>query len=107
MLSRRHLLKSLGLSAFTLPSLVSYGNALNENSIGAMPLPGDPEFWKKVRDQFMLDRDQVFFNPGTVGAMPKVVVDKMSEHLKYIATHVADWAYKTIIKKSSLAAITI
>ncbi len=94
MLSRRHLLKSLGLTAFTLPSLASYGNALNENPSNDMPLPGDPEFWKKVRDQFMLDRDQVFFNPGTVGAMPKVVVDKMSEHLKYIATSVADWAYK-------------
>lgn len=94
MLSRRHLLKSLGLSAFTLPSLVGYGNAINESSISEMPLAGDPEFWKKVRGQFMLNRDQVFFNPGTVGAMPKMVVDKMSEHLKYIATNVADWAYK-------------
>ncbi|MBY0434909.1 MAG: aminotransferase class V-fold PLP-dependent enzyme, partial [Cyclobacteriaceae bacterium] len=35
-----------------------------------------------------------FFNPGTVGAMPRVVVDKMVEHLRYIATDVADWAYK-------------
>lgn len=94
MLSRRNLLKSLGLSAFTLPSLMSYGNPSTENSIAEIPNPADPEFWKKVRDQFTLDRDKVFFNPGTVGAMPKVVVDRMTEHLKYIGSGVADWAYK-------------
>lgn len=94
MLSRRNLLKSIGLSAFTLPSLMSYGNPPTENSISEVPDPADPEFWRKVRDQFALDRDKVFFNPGTVGAMPKVVVEKMTEHLKYIGSGVADWAYK-------------
>ena len=59
-----------------------------------MPASDDPEFWKKIRDQFPLAKDKVFFNPGTVGAMPTVVVDRMIEHLKYIATDVADWAYK-------------
>lgn len=58
-----------------------------------MPLPGDADYWTKIRDQFMLDKNSVFFNPGTVGAMPRVVVEKMSDHLKYIATHVTDWAY--------------
>ncbi len=93
MLSRRHLLKSLGLSALTLPTW-TFANALKENRKDVMPIDGDPEFWKKVRDQFMLDRDKVFFNPGTVGAMPKIVVEKMTEHLKYIASGLADWAYK-------------
>jgi isopenicillin-N epimerase len=92
MLSRRHWLKSFGLSALLGSTLSGFAeptvaplNSLN---------PDDPDFWKKVRDQFSLDRDKVFFNPGTVGAMPKVVVDKMTEHLKYIASGVADWAYK-------------
>jgi len=94
MISRRHLLKSLGLTAFTLPSFLSYGHSQSEvESVSALN-PDDPEFWKKVRNQFMLDKDKVFFNTGTVGAMPKVVVDKMTEHLKYIASGVADWAYK-------------
>ncbi len=71
-------------------------SALATASAKANPLPtaDDPEFWKKVRDQFMLAKDKVFFNPGTVGAMPRPVYDKMVEHLKYIATDVADWAYK-------------
>src|SRR5437879_9310932 len=93
MLSRRHLLKSLGLSALTVPTW-TFANALKENRTDVMPREDDPEFWKKVRDQFMLDRDKVFFNPGTVGAMPKIVVEKMTEHLKYIASGLADWAYK-------------
>src|SRR5258706_15132432 len=92
MISRRNLIKSLGLSAFTLPSLTTIGSPLVEKDI--LLSPEDPDFWKSVRNKFSLDKDKVFFNPGTVGAMPKVVVEKMTEHLKYIASSPADWAYK-------------
>jgi len=90
MLSRRKAIKSLGLTTLAIPALVTESNA--ENS--AMPITNDPDYWKKIRDQFMLSKDSVFFNPGTVGAMPRVVVDRMTEHLRYIGEHVADWAYK-------------
>jgi selenocysteine lyase/cysteine desulfurase len=92
MISRRNLIKSLGLSAFTLPSLASLSNPLQQKD--ALLSPNDPDFWKSVRNQFPLDKNTVFFNPGTVGAMPKVVVEKMTQHLKYIASSPADWAYK-------------
>lgn len=91
MISRRKLIKSLGLSALTLPSLTSFGNPASPQGLLN---PEDPDFWKSVRDQFPLDKGTVFFNPGTVGAMPKIVVEKMTEHLKYIASSPADWAYK-------------
>ncbi len=94
MISRRNLLKSLGLSAFSFSSLASFANPSAVNGSNQLLSPDDPDFWKSVRNQFMLDQDKVFFNPGTVGAMPKVVVDKMTAHLKYIATSPADWAYK-------------
>jgi selenocysteine lyase/cysteine desulfurase len=86
-------LKSLGLSALAIPTW-SYAKNWRANQTDAMPDAGDPEYWKKVRDQFSLDRDKVFFNTGTIGAMPKVVVEKMTEHLKYVGSGVADWAYK-------------
>jgi isopenicillin-N epimerase len=89
MTSRRNALKSLGLAALALPTL----SAQAESTL-AMPLVSDPQYWKKIRSQFMLANDKVFFNPGTVGVMPKVVVDKMTEHAHYLAAHVADWAYK-------------
>src|SRR2546421_349533 len=92
MLSRRNWIKSLGLSAFALPSFTGFVNPLPKKD--ALLQPDDPDFWKSVRNQFPLDKETVFFNPGTVGAMPKVVVEKMTQHLKYIASSPANWAYK-------------
>jgi selenocysteine lyase/cysteine desulfurase len=82
------MMKALGVGALALPSLAS---AMAQP---LTPLANDPDYWKKIRDQFMLADDKVFFNPGTIGVMPKVVVDKMVEHVRYLAEHVADWAYK-------------
>jgi isopenicillin-N epimerase len=90
MTSRRNALKSIGLAALAIPSLSIETRAENP----FMPMADDPQYWKKIRDQFMLSKDSVFFNPGTVGAMPRVVVEKMTDHLRYIGEHVADWAYK-------------
>ena len=61
---------------------------------GSLPHPDDPAYWARVRDQFPLARDKVFFNNGTIGAMPKVVLDRTVEHLRKMATDVADWDYK-------------
>ncbi|GIL23515.1 MAG: hypothetical protein BroJett042_20280 [Bacteroidota bacterium] len=89
MTSRRNVLKSLGLATLALPAWATAADATP-----ASPPANDPQYWKKIRDQFMLAKDSIFFNPGTVGVMPKVVVDKMTDYTKYLATHVADWAYK-------------
>jgi isopenicillin-N epimerase len=61
---------------------------------GALPHPDDPAYWTRVRDQFPLARDKVFFNNGTIGAMPKVVLDRTVDHLRKMATDIADWDYK-------------
>jgi selenocysteine lyase/cysteine desulfurase len=59
-----------------------------------LPSAGDPAYWDRVRDQFLLARDKVFFNNGTIGAMPKVVLDRTVEHLRQMAVDVADWDYR-------------
>ena len=84
MLHRRNVLKYLGLSAISSRA----------NSIELLLSTDDPNYWNSVRKQFMLSNDSVFFNCGTVGVMPRVVVEKMTEHTNYLATNVADWAYK-------------
>ena len=56
MISRRNLIKSLGLSAFTLPSLTSFSNRIPEKDV--LLSPDDPDFWKSVRNQFTLDKRQ-------------------------------------------------
>src|SRR5437899_7232424 len=60
----------------------------------AMPRPDDPAYWDKLRGQFLLARDKVFFNNGTIGAMPRVVFERTVEHLRKMATDLADWDYK-------------
>jgi len=87
---RRSVLKAIGLASFSIPSIGAFG--LEKNTI--LPSPDSADYWNKVRDQFMLDKNSVFFNPGTVGAMPTVVYDRMTAHLKKMATSVADWEYK-------------
>jgi isopenicillin-N epimerase len=97
MITRRSLLKSLGLTSLALPGITGVSLGIDTpTSDTALKLPSseDPRFWASVRDQFMLNKDTVFFNPGTFGAMPKVVVDRMVENLKSTAMNVADWDYK-------------
>src|SRR5436190_5173424 len=69
--------------------------AQSRGGAGVLRRPDDPAYWDSVRDQFLLARDKVFFNNGTIGAMPKVVLERTVEHLRKMATDVADWDYKT------------
>jgi selenocysteine lyase/cysteine desulfurase len=64
-------------------------------AIPPLPATGDPAYWTKIRDQFALAHDKVFFNNGTIGAMPRVVLERTVEHLRKMATDVAEWDYKT------------
>jgi isopenicillin-N epimerase len=82
------------LTALAAPLLARPAAAQSKAAPG-LPKPGDPAYWAKVRDQFLLARDKVFFNNGTIGAMPKVVLDRTVEHLRKMATDVADWDYKS------------
>ena len=88
--SRREAVQTLGLGALSLSPLAR----ASEPYALPMPADGDPDYWSKIRDQFMLAPDKVFFNPATVGAMPKVVFERMVEHLRTVGTDVADWAYQ-------------
>lgn len=92
MSTRRTILKSLAFSTLALPVMNAWGEPAWQ-----LPEPNDPNYWKKIRDAFMLSKDKVFFNTGTVGAMPKVVVQKVAEHFEKLAADVADWDYKVDI----------
>lgn len=89
MSTRRKLLKSIALAPLALGGVSALAGTTT-----AMPAADDPDYWRKIRDQFLLAKDRVFFNPGTVGAMPRVVVEKVNEHMIKLATEVADWEYR-------------
>ncbi len=98
MTPRRSFLKSATTSALAVPLLSRLGLAspAPPTGIPALPSPTDPNYWDKIRDQFLLARDKVFFNNGTIGAMPRVVVEAVAGHLRKMATDVADWDYKGV-----------
>jgi selenocysteine lyase/cysteine desulfurase len=89
MSTRRKLLKSLALAPLALGSVRAWANTTT-----SLPARDDPDFWEKVRDQYLLAKDKVFFNPGTVGAMPRIVVERVNEHMIKLATDVAEWEYR-------------
>ncbi len=102
MTTRRDLMKTMALSAFALPMISTTGwatelSGMNELraslDIPKIPASDDPDFWNKVRDQFMLRKDEAFFNTGTMGAIPRVVVARMTEHLHVAASNLAEWDY--------------
>lgn len=88
MLSRRDLLRRASFAGLTIPLLTS-AEVINSPA----PPPGAAS-WDDIRKEFLLDKGTVFFNPGTVGVMPKVVVERMTAHLEHMARNVAQWAYK-------------
>lgn len=94
---RRNFLKSVATAAAATPLLSRLSLAQNpaeRADIGVvLPNPASTKYWDKVRDQFLLARDNVFFNNGTIGAMPKVVVDRVVDHFHEMATSIAEWDY--------------
>ena len=88
MVTRRSLLQKIttaGLALPILPAAASLTSPAPPLGLGS---------WQDIRKEFLLDRDTVFFNPATVGAMPRVVVERMTAHLNHLARNVAEWAYK-------------
>ena len=65
----------------------------------ALALPTAPErdddesYWHRLRWQFLIPSDQAFFNTGTLGASPKVVVDTVTRHLLFVEEHLTEWDY--------------
>ena len=55
-----------------------------------VPMPqADEQFWKELRKQFPMPEDEVYFNTATLGAPPRVVLEKMVQHMRMLAESMA------------------
>ncbi len=54
----------------------------------------DDDYWKAVRSQFSLKKDQTYFNNGTMGPVPDYTTNRMIDNMRYNAIHGAETDYK-------------
>ncbi len=59
----------------------------------SFPDENDPAFWDRVRDQFYLPRGEAFFNTGTLGAIPRPVLERVIEEMRTLQATLARWDY--------------
>ena len=56
------------------------------------PLPA--AFWQELRGEFLIPEDEAFFNTGTLGSSPRVVLDAVVDHMTHVERDVAHWDYE-------------
>jgi isopenicillin-N epimerase len=64
---------------------------------GTIPAPtgtDTPEFWADLRNEFLIPRNEAFFNTGTLGSSPRVVLNAVIEHMTHVDRDIAHWDYK-------------
>lgn len=79
---RRTFFTLLGGGVLAWPkALEAFGKELRQGGD-----PQDEAFWSFVRDQFLIPRDRIYLNNGTLGPSPAVVVDAVAEHSRRVAS---------------------
>ncbi|MGH7554561.1 MAG: aminotransferase class V-fold PLP-dependent enzyme [Longimicrobiales bacterium] len=94
---RRFLRRAVGFAAGAVAWPRSI-EALSDHLAAAAQRSQD-EFWRVVRQGFLIPDDRIYLNVGTLGAQPRVVVEAVAEHARRVATTyppAVDWdALKT------------
>lgn len=97
MMNRRHFFRALVAPA-VLPLASQSNSAATEVASGLQdhwPAPDDPQYWRWIRQQFLIPPDEAFFNTGTLGACPRQVVDTVTHSLREIEETLAHWDYRS------------
>lgn len=62
------------------------------SGVGALAT-GEEGVWGRLRNDFYMPPGEAFFNTGTLGAVPKPVLESMIAHMRQIETTLAHWDY--------------
>lgn len=98
MLTRRNFFSTLAASAL-LPGMQQIARAAGSRghprawAVG----PDNPQgeaYWRVLRKEFLIPEDEVFCNTATLGASPRVVVERVTRHIEEIERTLAHWDYR-------------
>src|SRR5687768_10541587 len=98
--NRRSFLRRLGAAGaavVALPQRLRAHPGVQELPAPSVPPAGEvlpEEFWAELRTQFLMPRDEAFFNTGTLGSSPRVVLDAVIQHMTHVDRDIAHWDYK-------------
>jgi isopenicillin-N epimerase len=58
------------------------------------PQDNDPNYWRLIRQQFLIPPGEAYFNTGTLGARPQQVVEAVINHLRENERTIAQYDYR-------------
>ncbi|MEE8258025.1 MAG: aminotransferase class V-fold PLP-dependent enzyme, partial [Acidobacteriota bacterium] len=92
MLNRRGF---LGIAS--LPFLAPAATAASprgSTTLSATPaLSEEAEFWRKVRKQFYFPADEAYFNTGSLGSVPRPVLERTTDHMRELHERITRWNF--------------
>ena len=58
------------------------------------PRASASDYWSELRKEFLIPPGEAFFNTGTLGSSPRVVLDAVVQHMTHVDRDIAHWDYK-------------
>jgi isopenicillin-N epimerase len=102
---RRQFIQTLAVGAPLLPNeLGGRIDLLLSQKSTLSPIlfePGDQDAWDRVRDLFLIPRDRIYLNVGTLGAQPRAVVNAVIDTTRKVAESFPPGVNWTAIKQGS------
>ena len=99
MIHRRTFFRGLmALGAWPLTKVSGHAASLtasaNAESAQNWPQNNDPNYWRWIRQQFLIPPDEAYFNTGTLGSCPRQVMNAMTNHLVELEKTKAHFEYR-------------
>ncbi|MCB0569001.1 MAG: aminotransferase class V-fold PLP-dependent enzyme [Phaeodactylibacter sp.] len=90
-MDRRKFIRKAALTAMGAPYATRLLAGMNAPLLP--PMPEGAPFWEELKKQFPMPLDEAYFNSATLGAQPKVVLEKVIQHMQMIAASMAQTDY--------------